>query len=319
MVNVLGIILPSALVVLIGWGAMRLRMLSAEGARGLSAYTFNVAFSALLFRIMRDVRPQDLDVHVLLAYFGAALLVWALAMATGRWVFGLGGPERTMMGMASAVSNNGVLGIPLVLSTWGEPGLVPLLMIMAVHSAILMSLCSVLMEWHRGGDDGEGGGIGMARRLGRMMLAVLSHPVVVAILAGLLWGVISRALGLDFPRVVEVALKWLGDSAVPCGLFVLGVSLAGIRLAGDLPQILATTAIKLGLQPLCVWLLGRYVFGLQPLAAAVITLTAAMPTAVNVYIMADRYGVFQQRSTSIVLVSTVCGVVTLAGWLSFLT
>lgn len=315
MVNVIGIILPAALVVLVGWGAMRLRMLSAEGARGLSNYTFNVAFSALLFRIMRDVRPQDLDVHVLLAYFGAALLVWAIAMAVGRFVFGLGGPERTIMGMASAVSNNGVLGIPLVLTTWGEPGLVPLLMIMAVHSAILMSLCSVLMEWHRGGE----GGIGKARRLGRMMLAIVSHPVVVAILAGLVWGMISRALGLGFPKAVEVALKWLGDSAVPCGLFVLGASLAGIRLAGDLPQILATTAIKLALQPLCVWLLGRYVFDLQPLAAAVITLTAAMPTAVNVYIMADRYGVFQQRSTSIVLVSTVCGVVTLAGWLSFLT
>jgi predicted permease len=315
MVNVLGIILPAALVVLIGWAAMRLRTFSAEGARGLSSYTFNVAFSALLFRIMRDVRPQDLDIDVLLAYFAAALLVWALAMALGRFVFGLGGPERTIMGMAGAVSNNGVLGIPLVLTTWGEPGLVPLLMIMAVHSAITMSLCSVLMEWHRGG----AARIGMARRLGRMMLAMLGHPVVIAILAGLAWGVVSRSLGLAFPKAIELALKWLGDSAVPCGLFVLGVSLAGIRLAGDLPQILVTAAIKLGLQPLCVWLLGRYVFDLQPLPAAVITLTAAMPTAVNVYIMADRYGVFQQRSTSIVLVSTVCGVASLAGWLSFLT
>ncbi len=313
--NILGIVLPAVLVTFVGWSILRLGVISTEGARGLSSYTFNIAFSALLFRVMRDVRPQDLDLDVLLAYFGGALIVMAIAMAVGRFVFRLDGPERTVMGMTSAFSNNGILGIPLVLTTWGEPGLVPLLMVMALHSAILLSLCTVLIEWHRGGDSGTR----IARRLGRMLLAVLRYPVLIAILLGLAWGVVAREFDLAFPAAVELALKWIGDSAVPCGLIVLGASLARIRLAGDLPQIATATAIKLVLQPLCVWLLAHHVLGLPPLATAVVTLTAAMPTAVNVHIIADQYGIFQQRATSIVLVSTALSVVTLSVALALLT
>lgn len=313
--NILGIVLPAVLVTLVGWIMVRFDALNAEGARGLSSYTFNVAFSALLFRVMRDVRPQDLDVDILLAYFGGALIVMAIAIAVGRFVFRLEGTERTLMGMTSAFSNNGILGIPLVLTTWGEPGLVSLLMVMALHSTILLTLCTVLIEWHRGGE----GGMRIAHRLGRMLLALLRYPILIAILLGLAWGVLAREFGLAFPGAVELALKWIGDSAVPCGLIVLGASLARIRLAGDLPQIATATAIKLVLQPLCVWLLAHHVIGLQPLAVAVVTLTAALPTAVNVHILADQYGAFQQRATSIVLVSTALSVVTLSVALVLLT
>lgn len=314
MANVLGIVLPAAIVTFVGWLILRIGVLNAEGARGLSNYTFNVAFSALLFRVMRDVRPQDLDLDVVLAYFGGSLIVWGIAMVLGRLVFGLNGPERAMMGMGSAFSNNGVLGIPLVLTTWGEPGLVPLFMIIAFHSAILLSLCSVLIEWHRGGE----GGSSLAHRLGRMAFAILRHPVLVAIVFGLAWGVAAREFDLAFPKALELALKWIGDSAVPCGLIVLGASLAGIRLAGDLPQIITMTAMKLVLQPLCVWLLARFVFDLQPIWVAVATLAAALPTGANFYMMAQRYDVFLQRATSTVLVSTALSIVTLSMLLALL-
>ena len=312
---IIGTILPAVLVTSVGWIILRFGVLSAEGARGLSSYTFNVAFAALLFRIMRDVRPQDLDVDVLLAYFGGALIVLVLGMGIGRFVFRLNGTERVLMGMTGAFSNNGILGIPLVLTTWGEPGLVPLLMIMALHSAILLSLCTVLIEWHRGGESGTR----IARRLGLMLFAVLRNPLLIAILLGLAWGVVAREFDLAFPSAGELALKWIGDSAIPCGLIVLGASLARIRLAGDLPQIAAATAVKLVLQPLSVWLLAHHVLGLPPLAAAVVTLTAGMPTAVNVHILANQYGAFQQRATSIVLLSTALSVFTLSALLALLT
>ncbi|MGE0661258.1 MAG: AEC family transporter [Reyranellaceae bacterium] len=315
MENIIGIVLPAVLVTSVGWIIVRLGVLGAEGARGLSSYTFNVAFAALLFRVMRDVRPQDLDIDVLLAYFGGALIVLALGMAIGRLAFRQNGTERVVMGMTGAFSNNGILGIPLVLTTWGEQGLVPLLMIMALHSAILLSLCTVLVEWHRGGSAG----IRIAERFGRMLVAVLRHPLLIAILLGLFWGVTSRSFDLTLPGAVELALKWIGDSAIPCGLIVLGASLARIRLAGDLPQIATATAIKLVLQPLSVWLLANHVLGLPPLAAAVVTLTAGMPTAVNVHIFANQYGAFQQRATSIVLLSTALSVVSLSVLLALLT
>jgi hypothetical protein len=45
-------------------------------------------------------------------------------------------------------------------------------------------------------------------------------------------------------------------------------------------------------------------FDLPPLWVAVGTLTAAMPVGVNVYLFSERYGVFQRRAGSVVLITS---------------
>ena len=182
------------------------------------------------------------------------------------------------------------------------------MMIIAIHSAILLSLASVLAEFARG----SAGDRSLWHRLGVSTLAIARHPVLLAIAAGLAWGAIARQFSLVLPGAAETGLKWLADSAIPCGLVGLGASLAGIRLAGDLPQALVMSALKLAALPLAVWVLARHVIGLEPLWVAVATVNAAMPTGANVYLLAQRYGVYVARSTSMVLLSTAMSIVTLS-------
>ena len=61
-----------------------------------------------------------------------------------------------------------------------------------------------------------------------------------------------------------------------------------------------------------VWVLARHVIGLDPLWVAVATVNAAMPSGANVYLLAQRYGVYVARSTSTVLLSTAMSIVTLS-------
>lgn len=308
MATVVGIVLPVFALIFLGWLIARRGLLSREGLQGLSNYTFYVAFSALLFRAMSGVRLQELDGGILLAYFGGVLAIYLLTMAVGRFVFGLRMAEQALMALGACFSNGVGLGIPLVLAAWGQAGLVPLLMIIAVHSAVLLSLASVLVEIDRGGASGHG----IGRRLVSSSLAIVRHPVLMAIAAGLAWGALSRASGLSLPPAADIALKWLADSAIPCGLIGLGGSLAFIRLAGDMPQTLTMTAMKLLMQPLAVWLLARYVLQLEPLWVAVATVNAAMPAGANVYLLAQRYGLYVARATSVVLLSTALCIVTLS-------
>ena len=277
MAIVVEIVLPVFALIFIGWLIVKLRWLDEQGLRGLSNYTFYVAFSALLFRAMRDVRLQDLDGGILLAYFGGVAIVWLLAMALGRFLFRLNSAEQAMMALGGCFSNGVGLGIPLVLATWGNDGLVPQLMIIAVHSALLLSLAAVLTEFGRDGEISQG----RVRRLALSSLAALRHPVLVAIAVGLAWGMISRGTGAQLPAAMETALKWLAESAIPCGLIGLGASLASIRLAGDLPQTLAMTTLKLLALPVVVWLLARYVLQLDSLWVAVATVNAALPTGIG--------------------------------------
>ena len=130
MSTVIGIILPVFAVILVGYGFGRSGALSAEGARGLGVFVYYAAIPALLFRGMADHTPSIGDsVPVLEAYFAGTLIVFAGSMLLGRMVFRLGLAEQGLMGVSAAFSNSVQLGIPIVVTAFGDKGLVPLSLI----------------------------------------------------------------------------------------------------------------------------------------------------------------------------------------------
>jgi len=301
---VLGIVLPVFGLIGVGYVVGKLGLLNGAALQGLTNYTFLIAFSALLFRAMRNVRFETLEPHILVDYFAGTLLAFLLAVLLGSFVFGLRLAEQAFMALGSCFSNGVGLGIPLVLQAYGEDGLTPFLMITALHSLVWLTLAALLVELDR-----PDAGIGA--RLWASFLAMIRHPVLVAIAAGMVWGAIANATGWHLPDFVERMLKLLSDSAAPCSLVGLGASLAAIRVAGQLDQTLSMTAIKLLIAPALVFLATHLIFALPPLWVAIATLYAALPTGANVYLFAQRYGVYVARSTSVVLVSTALSVLSL--------
>ena len=53
-------------------------------------------------------------------------------------------------------------------------------------------------------------------------------------------------------------------------------------------------------------------FDVRPLWTAVAVLSAALPAGANVFLLAQRYDVYVQRSATVVLVSTVASIATLS-------
>ena len=79
-----------------------------------------------------------------------------------------------------------------------------------------------------------------------------------------------------------------------------------------------TVVFKLVLHPALAWFFAAKIAGLAPLTVAVITLMAAMPSGVNVFVLAQQYGTYVQRAASAVLVSTVLAVISLSFLISWL-
>ena len=196
--------------------------------------------------------------------------------------------------MAGTYGNILLLGIPLVLTAFGERATVPQMLIMTLHPVVLITLCSLFAEIERGGGKG-GGAIVLAALVG-----LVANPIIIAMAAGLGAGL----AGLAIPPVIDKILTLLGQGAAPVALFALGASLAGFKLAADLVQVAALTLLKIAVLPALVFVSAEYVFGLAPLWVAVATLSAAMPAGVNAFVFAERYGVGQARAAATVLVST---------------
>jgi malonate transporter and related proteins len=309
MTAVIEIVLPVFAVILLGYGFGRGQFLSAEGARGLGAFVYYAAIPALLFRGMATATADiSGSLGLIGAYFAGALTVFAASMAVGRVLFGLSLAEQGLMALSTGFSNSVQLGIPLVLAAFGNAGLVPLTIIISVHSLVLLSLATVIIE------AGRGHAGGALRMVEATAIAIAGNPVILSIVAGFLW----RVTGLAIPSPLQHLIDLLAGAATPAALFSLGATLAGFRLAGDLAESLVVVAIKLFALPIVVWLFATRVFHLGALDTAVATTCAALPTGANAFILAQRYELYVARAASSVLISTALSVITLGALLAVL-
>lgn len=312
---VLEIIVPVFGMVAVGWGLAQSGLLSVEGLRGLTNVTFYALFPSLLFRSMGNVRLEVLSLDILLAFFGAALVLYGLMLLLGR-MLGMRLTDSTVFALSGTFSNGVGIGIPFVTYAFGEKGLVPLLMIISVNSLILLTFSSFLMEV-----AGQGKAPGrLLTKLGGAVLMMLKHPVIPSIFAGLLWAELAAHVpgGLALPVVLDRILQALGTAAPPCGLIMAGASLAHVGLKEHWQTAAVATTVKLAVLPAMVWLAGRYLFPLDPLWLTVATLNAALPAGANVYLVARLYNSGVGLATNAVVISTAASIFTLSAILVLL-
>ena len=309
MTAVLFTILPVFAVVLAGWAVARANLISNEGVTGFANVTFYLFVPSLLFRAMRNIHFETLDAKPIYTYFSGALVCFLLVIFVSRRWLGRDIRHGTVSALGVTFSNTVLLGIPLIKLAFGDEGLVVLLTLISMHSLILMSVATLILEFVVGREEQ---GADAARSHWKNTLDAIRNtvinPVILPIVAGLAYG----ALRLPLPDAIDAPLALLAAASGPCSLVLLGTSLAQYGIAEYWRSAVVLTALKNIAYPILIWALGRFVFGLDKLALAVVTVTAALPIGANVYLFAQRYNIAQGEVTASVAVSTALSIVTLA-------
>ena len=290
---------PLYLLILIGYLLARGRRVPDGTSEALSRFVFTIAIPALMLQITTDLANMPpVDARLLLPYFCACLVVFALARLIGAWRFRLDGVAQTVFGMASIYGNTVLIGVPVARAVLGPQALPALALILVAHTIFMWLLAMLSVEWARGGRLNP-------RGIGRMLLGVVSNPVVASILIGSAWGM----TGIALPGPVRRTLELLAQSAVPLALVTVGMGLAAYRIRDGLPQALAICALKLLALPLTVWLLARAV-GLPPLEMAVVMLLSSIALGVNAYLMSREFGALGGPVGTALLLSNAVSAVT---------
>jgi malonate transporter len=210
------------------------------------------------------------------------------------------------------------MGVPLLATLLGaEKRAGPVIVVIVVDMVVTSSLCIALSRLDDG--QGHGGAKGHAGgRCARPCGAWLANPMPWAIVLG---GVASAIdyLELRLPAPVQKTAWLLADAASPVALFTIGAVLARSQIQASHPMpvsdYLPVALMKLLLHPLLVLLAGatamQWGVGLSPFALTVMVLTAALPSASNVSLLAERMGADNGRIARIILVTTA------ASFLSF--
>jgi len=297
------IVAPVFGVLLLGFLAAHFRLFEEAAAKGLAAFVFTFAIPVLLFRSMATLElPERIEWGFLVSYLGGVAMAYGLGMAIGRWGFDRPLGAQAVFGMAGGYANTVLLGIPLLLTAYGEDATLPIFLLIAFHSPIFMPLTTVLIQIGRGGEAS-------LRDQGWSVLKELArNPIMIGMACGLLFNL----SGLPLPKVAQSVASLLGSAAVPCALFSLGASLAGFRIAGSLPQSLLLTVVKLIVHPLLVWVLAVPVMGLEGIWVPVAVTMAAVPSGVNAYLFGSRYEAAPRVAATTILFTTLGSIVTLS-------
>jgi malonate transporter len=202
--------------------------------------------------------------------------------------------------------------VPLLVALLGPSAAGPVIVTMVIDMVITTSLCIALSRLD-GADEH-----GFAHAAENALKGMLFNPMPWSILLGGLASAVSLAL----PRPVMQTMGLLADAASPVALFTIGAVLARSQMLAaankhapiPLRDYLPVAALKLFLHPLLVLLVGTAAVALGvPLgkfALTIMVLVAALPSASNVSLLAERFGADNGRIARIILVSTAAAFVT---------
>ena len=308
MTTVFAIVLPIFGLIALGVIGGKSRLFPESAVNGLNNFVLYVAVPALLFRTIVRAQPLDnLNLDVAYAYYLGSFAVLGTAMLCGRGVFRLRDGEQASFAMGTMFANTSLLGIPIVFATFGETGLVPLMVIITFHSLVFSTIFFTLHDLGKAGAVGWAGTVRLAGR------SIVTNPVIIAIFVGFVWSV----LGLGLPGPISTIIDMLADATIPAALFALGAVLAGFKVAGNIPQASVMAGCKLIVHPLVVFAVARTLFDLSHLELAVVTITAGLPGGLMVFLIAQSYGVYVARAASSLVIGTAGSLITVSALLAW--
>lgn len=286
----------------VGWLAGRFKVLDQAAATGVNAFVYWFALPAMLFMKMADAPlAEAFDWRFVAAYSGGGLLSFAACVVLARLLFHARLDAAAIQGMGAAFGNVGYMGLPILLAVFGEKVLLPAVLVIALDHIFLLPITTALIE------IGGGRRTSVREVFGRVVQALVRNPLIVSTVAGLAWG----GLHLPLPGPVGAFGNLLSAAAGPAALFALGCTLAGRSAGSRLPELMPMVLCKLILHPLLAFCIASALY-LDPLLRAVATVEASLPIAANVFIMARATGVYVERASAAILISTVIAVFTVS-------
>lgn len=300
--GVLDLSLPFFGLIGLGFVCGRLVQIPEEGLRWMNFFILYVSLPALFFNLVSATPFEALsNVRFIFGTSLSTFIVFTLSLGIGL-IFARGDlRSATIQGVAGAYSNVGYMGPGLTLAAIGPQSAAPTALIFAFDSMLFFTLTPFLMAL-AGEDrmDVRATALNVVKR-------VCTHPFNVATALGAL------AAYWHFEPVAPVAkiLTYLQGAAAPSALFVMGATIALRQASRMAPEAPALLIIKLVLHPLIVWAMLSHLgdFGREWTFTAM--LMAALPQALNVFVLANQYQVYVERASTIVLAGTLASVVTL--------
>lgn len=303
----INVTMPIFLVMVIGYILKQIGMLNDNFVTVANKFNFKVTLPFMLFK---DIAGVDIKAvfdikYVLFCAIVSTIcfwVVWGTAKLLVR--------DKTIRGAFVQSSFRGsaaVMGLAFIQNIYGSSAMGPLMIVSAVP---LYNIFSVIVLTFEANDST---GIDKKAKIRQAGINICKNPIILSILAGLVVGL----LGIQFPTLVNKTVSNVAQMATPLALITIGAGFEGRKALAKIAPTMASSMIKLVLQPLVFLPVAAWMgFSGEKMIAILIML--ASPTTPSCYIMAKSMNNDEVLTASVIVTTTLMAAFTLTGWIFLL-
>jgi predicted permease len=293
---------PVFIMMLIGVFLGKTGIMSQDFTAKLNSFVFRVSLPLLLFGDMAHVDYRSVwDTRYVVFCFTATAASIALVICLSYLL-----RDRDLQGefiQTAYRSSAALLGAALVTNIYGNIGMTPLMIIGAVPLYNIAAV--VILSFYRRGRPKMDSTV-----MKTTLMNIAKNPLIIAIVAGLLWSILE----LPLPEIADSVVSSIGSTATPLGLIALGASFDLRKALSSARPAVASTFMKLiGLG--CIFLPIAVHMGFTGRKLVALMIMCGSPSTVSCYVMAREMGHDGTLTASSVMLSTLLCSFTLTLWL----
>jgi malonate transporter len=293
-------LLPVFIVILIGWGLRRFKVIQDEQWIALDRLCYYVLFPAIIFKEIASADFSNVPVlQMAMAMILAVIAMFALLLIFRRQFMAalhIDGPQFTSL-LQGAARWHTFIAFAIIPLQFG-PKALSLGAVSAAAMTPLLNILSVIVMSRFAREtrlDGKA-----------MVLSIARNPFVFSSLGGVVW----QLLSLPTPTMGIQVLDMIGRGALGLALLTVG---AGLRIGDaltDWPPLATATILKLLVMPL-VMAGTLMLMGVTGDAFAVALLCGAVPTGSGAYVLARQMGGDAPMVANILTLQVICAAITI--------
>ena len=301
--------LPIFFLMGLGFLARKANLMKRGDQRTLSSYVYFFALPSLFFINLAETQFD----RIIATFVGAGIvpvMTIFLLLTLLFFIFDLSKDTYFLLVIGSVFGSHAFFGIPFVMFAFptaeGER--------LATLSSGTISIVSVIisisvLELYKLSSENRPSAF---KAVHHVALRLTRNPLVISIASG----AFASFLRVPIPLAISKPLHMLGGTTATVAIFMLGVFFYG-RQYKQLALAFGISLLRMIFVPLIA--LGTVVvLGLGSLESSVIVLMNAMPMAISMVVLSERYQFHQELIASVILVSSILGGFYLNGWLALL-
>lgn len=297
--------------IVVGYYGYRKGWLTREVNKGMGGLVMQATIPAMMVTTIANIQITHdilLGFFLMMAAQAAAMMIFGFLMRLYGKARKLDGRLLDMLDITTGSLNNGFIGLPVATIFFGDVGVMYM-------SAGVLGLNLYLWSYGVYVLGGKQGGSGA--QMGKTFLKGAVNPNCIAIFLGL---ALTLSHTVHFvPQALLDFLTRLGDLSTPLSLIYIGAlaGSSGIKQLFHEKDALEISIVKMLAMPFLAWAV-MLIVPAGDMAKSIFLVTAALPSAVVVPMMVEKYGYGEKMSSDIVLLTTLISVLELPAcvWLT---